>query len=313
MAVMTLRREIVSILILLSACGDDGGGTATISTTNPSSATLTQSGTNNTGTGMSEDSSGVTEGKTTGSTLESDSTSTPPTSSTTAADGGPVFLSFSTNVGKITEGESVTFTALLTDPDGVDDIVGGSLLNENETVDFGPLIAAGQPGTYSISLSWAQIDQSDPIIFENAESTRMLRARFFDQEGHKAVKEAEIVLFCDGGSSCDGACTNLDIDDANCGTCGHTCASMDCKDGGCAPSWSMCFAAADGFSTCTEICQSISNECAEAQCGSGGTVQYYVDMIDCMSSSGALPSAEPCGNVQTWLSPAIRCCCTDSN
>lgn len=126
---MTRMREIVSILIFLSACGEDGGKT-TVSTTNPSTATMTQSGTGNGMTGMTEDSSGTT-------TESATDTANTPTSSTTAADGGPVFLSFSTNVGKITQGESVTFTALLTDPDGVDDIVGGSLLSENEKLTSG--------------------------------------------------------------------------------------------------------------------------------------------------------------------------------
>lgn len=41
--------------------------------------------------------------------------------------GAPVFLSLKTNVSKITAGETVVFTAILTDPDGVADIVGGEL------------------------------------------------------------------------------------------------------------------------------------------------------------------------------------------
>ncbi len=309
---MTLRREIVSILILLSACGDDGGGTATISTTNPSTATLTQSGTTNATTGMTENSSGVTEGKTTGSTSESGTTSTPPTSGTTAADGGPVFLSFNTNVGKITQGESVTFTALLTDPDGVDDIVGGSLLSENEKIDFGPLIAAGQPGTYSISLSWAQIHQSDPIFFENAEPPRVFRARFFDQKGHQAVMDAEIVLMCAGGSACGGSCTDLDLDGMNCGNCGHACASMGCQGGICAPNLSGCFVVEDGLDTCAAICKSLAETCAELQCD-GFTVKKYASIRDCLGDSAGVFVDESCDMIQTWVKPAIKCCCTDSN
>jgi len=223
-----------------------------------------------------------------------------------------MFLSFNTNVSKITEGESLTFTALLTDPDGVDDIVGGSLVSENEMIDYGPFIAAGQAGTYSLSLSWMQIQQAAPINFENSDLPLIFRARFFDQGGQKAVKEAAIGLFCEGGSACNGSCTDLAVDGVNCGTCGHACVSMACEKGGCAPTWSACFAAADGFSTCTEICQSSGNSCAEAQCDES-TTKYYNDMIDCMNSSSGLAGAEPCNTIQDWVTPAIQCCCTDPN
>ena len=307
---MTHMREIMSILILLSACGEDSGKT-TVSTTNPSTATVTQSGTNNVGTGMSEESSGVTDGKTTESTSET--MGTPPTSGTTAADGGPVFLSFSTNVGKITEGESVTFTALLTDPDGVDDIIGGSLLSENEKIDFGPLIAAGQPGTYSISLSWAQIHQSDPINFEDIESPRLFRARFFDQKGNKAVSDAGILLTCAGGSACLGACTDISLDGTNCGACGHSCASSGCQEGKCTPNLSVCFEFEDGFNTCALICNSLGESCAESQCD-GATAEKFGSKSDCLNNSGGpVLVDESCDMVQAWLNPAIKCCCTDSN
>jgi hypothetical protein len=306
MAVMTHRSEIVSILILLSACGEDGGMT-TVSTTNPSTATLTQSGTSN---GMTEDSSGTTTGKTT--EVTSDTTSTPPTSGTTSEDGGPVFLSFSTNVGKITQGESVTFTALLTDPDGLDDIVGGSLLSEDEKIDFGPLIAAGQPGTYSISLSWAQIHQSDPISFENAQPARVFRARFFDQKGNQAASDAEILLTCAGGSACAGFCTDIDLDGMNCGSCSHACASMGCQGGSCAPNLSGCFEEMDGLDSCSAICASFGEACAESEC-MGFTVEKYGTITNCLKGSAGIIGSEPCDKIQSWANPAIKCCCTDSN
>lgn len=297
---MKYRGGIASVLFLVAGCGDNSDMTTSSSATSPT----TISATGGPSTAATDDSG--TDGPTTGATSSS------PTSTTMAAEGAPVFLSFSTNVGKITEGESVTFTALLTDPDGLDDLVGGSLLSESEAIDYGPLVAAGQPGSYSISLSWAQIHQSDPIAFENAEPPRVFRARFFDQKGNKAVKDAEILLTCVGGSACAGTCTDLGLDGTNCGTCGHACASMGCEQGGCTPVWSECFAAADGFNTCSEICKSVGETCANAQC-SGSTTKYYNDMIDCMKSSGGLAGAEPCDKNQNWVSPAIKCCCTDSN
>lgn len=297
---MKHRNALTGIMILVSACGDKVQAT----TESPTSTLTTTPGT---GGQTASEAMTSTEGPTT------DATSMAPTSSTTAAESGPVFLSFNTNVSKITEGESLTFTALLTDPDGVEDIIGGSLLSENEMIDYGPFVAAGQAGTYSFSLSWVQINQAAPIGFENADLPLVFRARFFDQGGHKAINDAEVVLYCDGGSACNGVCTDLGVDGANCGTCDHTCASMGCEKGGCTPTWSACFAAVDGFSTCSEICQSTGEVCAEAQCDGGGTTKYYDNIIDCMKSSGGLSGGDSCDMVQDWLKPALKCCCTDSN
>lgn len=42
---------------------------------------------------------------------------------------GPQYLQFSTNVTTVHNTDTVIFTAVLTDPDGIDDIIGGSLVN----------------------------------------------------------------------------------------------------------------------------------------------------------------------------------------
>ena len=99
----------------------------------------------------------------------SDSSETTPTTEMSTSEptpGAPVFLSLQTNVAKITAGESVIFTAVLTDPDGVDDIVGGTLSDESGVIGYGPFVAAGQEGTYSITLSWDAMHQADAIEFE---------------------------------------------------------------------------------------------------------------------------------------------------
>lgn len=280
------------LLFLVSACGNQGSATTGSSS------------------GLSTETMGMNTNSTDG--LTSGSTNGVPTSGGTTADRGPVFLSFKSNVSKITEGESLIFTALLTDPDGVGDIVGGSLLSGDEMIDFGPFMAAGQAGAYSISVSWSQIHQATPIHFENAEPHIAFRARFFDQAGSDAVSDAEVMLYCDGGSACDGTCSDLGADGANCGSCGHSCASMSCDGGACTPTWSACISQDEGFSTCSEVCNGIGAACAEAQCG-GYTVSYYNGLFDCMNDSGSVSSPEPCDKIQSWAKPAIQCCCTDSN
>ena len=103
---------------------------------NPSEGTVTVGSEGSTGAGDTGPTSG-------GPTPTSDDATTAP------VEGAPVLLSLQTNVPKITAGESVTFTAILTDPDGVDDIVGGTLSDTTGSIGYGPFVAAGQPGTYS--------------------------------------------------------------------------------------------------------------------------------------------------------------------
>jgi len=314
---MQHRGKIV-ILLWLAACGD-GGSTPTTSlttlqplTSGPSNETSNEvSGSTDVPTTTTPDSTmGGTEPTTTGT----ETTMVPPETTTTGgAAGAPVFLSFSTNVKKLTDGESVTFTAILTDPDGVDDIVGGSLLSEDESSDFGPFVAAGQPGTYSIVLSWDQIHQAAPINFENGEMPRVFQARFFDQKANKASKTAQIVLFCTNGGACDGVCKDFTADGDNCGTCGHFCEG-GCVDGDCGPLFSSCFSVDGPLDRCDEMCESLQETCVENGCGIGSTVSWYDGDIDCETKLGPQESSQPCSEPQPWGVGilAVRCCCTDT-
>ena len=238
----------------------------------------------------------------------------PPEPTTTGEDAGaPVFLSFSTNVKKLTDGESVTFTAILTDPDGVEDIVGGSLLSEDESIDFGPFIAAGQAGTYSIMLSWDQIHQADKIDFSNGEMSRVFAARFFDQAGHKVTEIVPISLYCMGGGACDGVCKDFSDDGENCGECGKSC-DGGCLDGACGPNWSPCINSDDGVDTCEQGCANIQEACVENGCGNSRTVLSYGSVEGCVDNSIDGSESQPCGVPQPWGFgyKAIRCCCTDT-
>lgn len=117
----------------------------------------------------------------------------------------PRFLSFGTNVTSITEGESVTFTAVLTDPDGIDDLIGGSLTSIDGTVHYGAFATSGQEGSYTLSLSWAQMQQVADIMFRTMGS-RVFRAEFFDVAGHSVERTVTVGLTCGGSHACKGRC-----------------------------------------------------------------------------------------------------------
>jgi hypothetical protein len=194
---------------ILAACGGDDQST-TVMTTMTMTASSAPSG--DTMTSDPEGSSG-----------SEDSTPTGEASNTAPMAGAPMILSFQTDVTNLTAGESVTFTAVVTDPDGVGDIVGGTLSDLTGAIGYGPFVAAGQEGTYSISVSWDKMHQTEPIQFEQMDAIRAFRAEFYDQAANKVSKDVELTLTCAEGSACDGVCADVMTNAEHCGSCAGVC------------------------------------------------------------------------------------------
>lgn len=149
-------------------------------------------------------------------------------------DPSPRILTFATNVARLTEGETLRFTAIVSDPDGAGDILGGTLLDPGGAT-YGSFLASGQPGSYSLDLAWAELHQVAAIQFD-AEASRVFVARFFDAAGNTAETTASVTLHCDGDAACGGSCADLSTSADHCGTCGNTCdgtASDTCEEGAC--------------------------------------------------------------------------------
>lgn len=226
-----------------------------------------------------------------------------------------MFISLQTNVSKITAGESVILTAVLTDPDGVDDIVGGTLSDESGAIGYGPFVAAGQEGTYSITLSWDAVHQAEAIQFEGMDGTRMFRAEFYDQAVHKVSKDVSVALTCAEGSACGGVCTDIMASADHCGTCGKACEG-GCDAGQCAPKFGECIKMDSGFATCDDYCAGAGETCVDNGCGDNpATFLGYSAVMDCdQQVPGATPIHDGCDQLQTWGIGrfVIRCCCTDT-
>ena len=295
-------RILIVGLLWLSSCGADDTGTS------ESSSTLEPTMTNPTTTPTTAPTSATTN-----STETSGTDSTSNGSTTTSADGAPFFLSFSTNVGEITDGESVVFTATLSDPDGFDDIAGGTLIAADGGFTYGPFVAAGQEGTYSITVSWSAIDQVKTIEFEDGSIERVFRAEFFDSTGKSASKDTSITLSCEGGGACGGVCKDLQNDGENCGACGKFCEG-GCENAMCLPLVGECINSMSGFASCAEYCQEIDEQCVENGCD-GSTFLGWSNTTDCMSEAvKPYKFSTPCDQVNTWYAGqvAVRCCCTDT-
>lgn len=145
-----------------------------------------------------------------------------------------MFLSVGTNVTSLTMYQTVTFSVVATDPDGVADLIGGTLKTETGSATYGALITTAQEGAYSLTLSWEEINRVSPITF-TTEERRKFRVELFDQAGHRAQTMVEVTLTCGGTGSCAGLCTNLSNDFDNCGGCGVQCPSgaNRCSSGKC--------------------------------------------------------------------------------
>ena len=282
------------VLGIVAACGGDDESTAT--TMSSVSGTMTASMDPSTGPGGS------------------DSTPTSGDSSSGPVEGAPVIISLETNVSKITAGESVIFTAVLTDPDGVEDIVGGTLSDESGQIGYGPFVAAGQEGTYSISLSWEAMHQAEAIQFEGMDLARVFRAEFYDQAVHKVQQDVELMLTCAEGSACDGVCTDIMANGEHCGACGKVC-DGGCDTGQCAPEWGECLIMSSGFDTCSMYCTSVGEACVENGCGpNDGTIRAFSQQINCKDEVLGTSIPEPCDTIQTWGigGQVVQCCCTDT-
>lgn len=179
----------------------------------------------------------------------------------TTAPGGPSFLSFGTNVTTLKQGDSVIFSAVVTHPSGLDHIAGGTLTDASGAIQYGAFGSGTQKGGYQVALSWAEINQSDPINFVTSDQ-RAFVAQFFDTDGRRSTKSITLTLSCDGKAACDGVCTDVTSDVKNCGTCGTVCSSTQkCNSGVCGAPPKPGLKLATTPASCDSICAMSSATC----------------------------------------------------
>lgn len=130
---------------------------------------------------------------------------------------GPKIAKVLLNTAVLTPSRTLQITALVTDPDGAADVLGGSLLDPESHLSYGPFNNGGVGGTYLISLSWTTINQLRAL---NGGPRRFL-IQFFDAAQHVAEVEITVDVQCDtpSRSVCSGVCVDLKSDPKNCGKC----------------------------------------------------------------------------------------------
>jgi len=213
----------------------------------------------------------------------------------------PQFLQFSTNINSVTNTSTVIFSAVLTDPDGVDDIIGGSLVNTSNGASYGSFQTSAAEGSYQMTLTWSAINEVKTIDFATT-AQRGFRARFFDVGGHLVEQTINLTLTCNGDPACDGDCGAARCGDGSCtslegfpdfdgfGICSNTCRDL-ISDSDCGSCNASC-----GNNDCTQDATPTSNiecTCDPGECGAGsvcvdGIVQGDPTMALCETGTPEL-------------------------
>lgn len=191
---------------------------------------------------------------------------------TRSDENAPVFLDFSVNTSVATDVDQLRFTAVLTDPDGIDDLIGGALKSQ-DGASYGAFQTSSSEGAYELSLSWDDLNTVQPVDVEDDMETRTFVAEFFDAGGNVASQTITVSLTCDGDmeGTCDGdgRCMSL-MTGSNCLECGNDCSDtsgLDYRDGyvysgpACDSGGAGCFAGVaewDGGRSCDDVCGSWS-------------------------------------------------------
>lgn len=135
---------------------------------------------------------------------------------------GPRILDLSINTTTATPNTTLIVSAIVTDPDGVADLIGGSLKSPTGAT-YGSFQTSAAEGSYQLIVTWDQLNSVQAILFD-APITRDVVAEFYDQAGHKVQRSLTLTLACDSASAaaCSaGSCVDLNTSSAHCGSCNN--------------------------------------------------------------------------------------------
>jgi hypothetical protein len=218
---------------------------------------------------------------------------------------GPRILTFASNVTALSPGSSLILSAVVTDPDGIDNLIGGILEAPVSHASYGVFATSAAEGAYSLTLTWDAIDALEPINTPNGGATRRFQARFFDVEGHEAAAVLDVLLRCGSNHDlavCDGSCTNLMTNPLHCGLCGNGLPPDDtCVDGKarcdsneqvclnqCIPPYSI------------DHCSSCGDNCRELLPAGAPESDAFCDVFSFTFKCAAVhwtPTAQPCSTL----------------
>lgn len=297
--------------LLTLGCGSAGGGDCPVGEPGCPCA----AGTCPAGLECREDICVFADGATSGDSGTSDVSSSA-ASSTADSDSGdgaaPEVVDLFTDIDRLGESDVIAFTASVTDADGLDDIVGGVLVDGESQAVYGPFVQISA-GTFSISVSWEEVDTASTIEFER-EGTRTFRVEFEDKTQRLGERSIEIPFDCGGPDFAvcgDGVCRELGTP-TDCGGCNDTCTA--CDAGSCLQSgWSACFSAQD-HQNCDQACAALGYAscyvgCESAEVDNPIAATMHQTFADCENDVSVVASLGYCTGTDLPIFAVARCCC----
>lgn len=223
----------------------------------------------------------------------------------------PDILTFTASTTELAAGDSITFSAVVTDPDGIDDLIGG-LLSTPSGDGYGSFASSAQEGSYSLRLTWEDLETVEVIEFDE-ELSRTFQATFYDVAGNTSAARITVVLHADGDGYCDGEITDLDSNPDHCGSCDTKVPAHGACDGGIA-SYGACLDL-DRPESCDDWCESRGKSCSDECEYSGGWFFGYeencAEMVpDLYPDDGAFGCDQRLDRIEILGAPGLaRCCC----
>ena len=147
----------------------------------------------------------------------------------------PTLLRFTVNRAAASPDDEVVFTAVLTDPDGIDDLIGGVLEIDGTDVTVGSFATSAQEGAYSLSVSGHLLGGILPAEFVETRAVQFV-GRFYDAGGQEVVSEPlEVEFGCRADEVyCDGRCMSEAAGAQQCTTSEWICLGLaeftNCND-----------------------------------------------------------------------------------
>ncbi len=189
----------------------------------------------------------------------------------------PIILTFNVNTIEMDRFDSLIFSAVVTDPDGIQDLIGGTLSDPGSIGTYGAFATAAAEGAYTLTLTWDAIHAVRPIYTGEGGGMRTFRAEFFDVSGNRVQKELQVRLQCSIDPSfavCGGDCADLSSDWQHCGACDAEVPDGECENGqmACSPDTTRCGDSCVVIDWDEENCGECGFSCAAEAASRGATL-----------------------------------------
>lgn len=221
----------------------------------------------------------------------------------------PKILTVSTNLKTLHENEILTVSAVVTDPNGIGDVIGGQLLTVDGGAAYGAFATDAGEGAYSLSLSWPAINATESIdTGVGMPTSRTFRATFFDAEGNSSYRDISVDFACRNtqAAACGGVCDSgpTQYSTQQCGSCNHSCPAVAGGD-------VTCEMRNDGAGICMSVKVTSQRVACTTQCSGtfsrcyGAFPKYGEEYLNIPCSSAPVAT----NNMKAFES--IECLCGD--